>query len=222
MDRNPNDVEQPPQRRKVADRGGDLAHQAGDDRPVSDVAGSKVTFDVTSLVKAAVAGQLGSSRYTRIVLVDLDAPTNESWRVVLHADESNTALRPTLKVTYGGPTTAAATAAAASGSGGSTLRVLEYNVAPRRHRHRRQVRAATASVDWIVEDQPGHRLALRDRKKDRLRSAATASRCISRCSSRRPGRRGTRWTSRITATGPPAGIRNAIISKYPVHRDLPP
>ncbi|MBW8862899.1 MAG: DNRLRE domain-containing protein, partial [Acidobacteria bacterium] len=32
---------------------------------VSNAAGTKVTFDVTSLVKAAVAGKLGSSRYTR-------------------------------------------------------------------------------------------------------------------------------------------------------------
>src|SRR5690348_6017704 len=42
---------------------------------VSNVAGTTVTFDVTSLVRQAVAGKLGSSRYTRVALVDLDAAT---------------------------------------------------------------------------------------------------------------------------------------------------
>ncbi len=105
--------------------GGDIATKLST-QTVSDVIGSKVTFDVTSLVKAAVAGQLGSSRYTRVLLVDLDAPTNLSWRSYYTATESNTALRPTLKVTYGNaaappPTTPTTT------SGGTTLRVLEYN-----------------------------------------------------------------------------------------------
>ena len=44
--------------------GGDYGSKL-DDAVVSNTAGTKVTFDVTPLVKAAVAGQLGSSRYTR-------------------------------------------------------------------------------------------------------------------------------------------------------------
>jgi len=45
--------------------GGDYGSKL-DDAVVGNTAGTKVTFDVTALVKAAVAGQLGSSRYTRL------------------------------------------------------------------------------------------------------------------------------------------------------------
>jgi len=89
---------------------------------VSNVAGTKVTFDVTSLVKAAVAGHLGSSRYTRVALVDLDPATVDSTRNFYTPDESNSALRPTLKVVYG--TTNTTTTPPPSGT---TLRVLQWN-----------------------------------------------------------------------------------------------
>jgi endonuclease/exonuclease/phosphatase family metal-dependent hydrolase len=90
---------------------------------VSNVPGSKATFDVTALVKSAVAGQLGS-RYTRIALIDLDESTNESWRAYYTPIDSGN--RPSLKVTYGGA--APPPPIIDSSSGGSTLRVLEYNV----------------------------------------------------------------------------------------------
>jgi len=89
---------------------------------VSNVAGTKVTFDVTPLVRSAVAGHLGSSRYTRIALVDLDPATVDSTRNFYTPDDAKSALRPTLKVVYG--TTATPPAA----TGGSTkLRVLQWN-----------------------------------------------------------------------------------------------
>ena len=104
--------------------GGDIATKLST-QTVSDVVGSKVSFDVTSLVKAAVAGSLGTSRYTRVVLVDTDAPTNLSWRSYYGANDPNTAVRPTLKVTYGG--TATPPPPTTPAPSGSTLRVLEYN-----------------------------------------------------------------------------------------------
>ena len=61
-----------------------------------------MTFDVTALVKAAVAGDLGSSRYTRIALIDMDSSTSESFHTYATPEDSNTAARPALKVTYGG------------------------------------------------------------------------------------------------------------------------
>jgi len=92
---------------------------------VSNVAGTKVTFDVTALVKLAVTGQLGSSRYTRIALVDLDAAGSvDSTREFYTPDESNSALRPTLKVVYG---SASAPAPPPTTSGKTTLRVLQWN-----------------------------------------------------------------------------------------------
>jgi endonuclease/exonuclease/phosphatase family metal-dependent hydrolase len=107
---------------KWGSAGGDIATKLST-QTVSDAPGAKVTFDVTSLVKAAVAGQLGSSRYTRILLADVDPPTSLSWRSYYTPDDPNTAVRPTLKVTYGGTVTLPT-----SGGSGSTLKVLEYNV----------------------------------------------------------------------------------------------
>lgn len=94
---------------------------------VGNTAGTKVTFDVTSLVKAAVAGQLGSSRYTRIALVDLDDYTSESWRGYYTPNDGS--YRPTLKVTYGGSTTTTTTTTTSTSSSTSTtrLRVLHWN-----------------------------------------------------------------------------------------------
>src|ERR1051326_7017990 len=48
--------------------GGDLGSLIAK-QVVSNVAGTKVTFDITSLVKAAVAGELGPSRHTRAARV---------------------------------------------------------------------------------------------------------------------------------------------------------
>src|SRR4051794_19433237 len=90
---------------------------------VSNAAGTKVTFDVTSLVKAAVAGKLGSSRYTRLALVDVDSATTDSTRNFYTPDDANSALRPTLKVVYGTSTSTPAPPAPSA----TTLRVLQWN-----------------------------------------------------------------------------------------------
>ena len=87
-----------------------------------------MTFDVTALVKEAVAGRLGTSRYTRIALVDLENSTSESYREYYLPSDSNSANRPVLKVTYGG-TTAAPAPSPAAPTGGKVLRVLHWNIA---------------------------------------------------------------------------------------------
>ena len=99
--------------------GGDLGSLLAK-QVVSNVAGTKVTFDITSLVKAAVAGQFGSSRYTRVALVDVDSATTDSTRNFYTPDDANSALRPTLKVVYG-------TTTAAPSPTTNTLRVLQWN-----------------------------------------------------------------------------------------------
>ncbi len=104
---------------KWSTAGGDLGSLLAK-QVVSNAAGTKVTFDVTSLVKAAVAGQLGSSRYTRVVLVDVDSATTDSTRNFYTPDDANSALRPTLKVVYGTTTTTPPPSA-------TTLRVLQWN-----------------------------------------------------------------------------------------------
>jgi endonuclease/exonuclease/phosphatase family metal-dependent hydrolase len=105
--------------------GGDLGSLIAK-QVVSNVAGTKVTFDITSLVRAAVAGQLGSSRYTRVALVDLDPATVDSTRDFHTPDEANSALRPTLKVVYGQTTTRSSQPVSGS-SISTTLRVLQWN-----------------------------------------------------------------------------------------------
>jgi endonuclease/exonuclease/phosphatase family metal-dependent hydrolase len=99
--------------------GGDLGSLIAK-QVVSNVAGTKVTFDITSLVKSAVAGNLGSSRYTRVALVDLDPATVDSTRNFYTPDDANSALRPTLKVVFGPITTQSSTSS-------TTLRVLQWN-----------------------------------------------------------------------------------------------
>jgi endonuclease/exonuclease/phosphatase family metal-dependent hydrolase len=101
--------------------GGDLGSRL-DEAVVSNTAGAKVTFDVTLLVKDAVAGRLGSSRYTRVALIDLEGSTSESYREFYLPNEANAANRPVLKVTYGSSSTAAP-----APTGGTTLRVLHWN-----------------------------------------------------------------------------------------------
>lgn len=104
--------------------GGDLGSLIAK-QVVSNVAGTKVTFDVTPLAKSAVAGHLGSSRYTRIALVDLDPATVDSTRDFYTPDEANSALRPTLRVVYGTITTTPSPPATPGRS--TTLRVLHWN-----------------------------------------------------------------------------------------------
>ena len=107
--------------------GGDLGSRI-DDATVSNQAGTKVTFDVTALVKDAVAGRLGTSRYTRIALVDLENSTSQSYREYYLPSDATSANRPVLKVTYGG-TQAAPAPPAASPTSGKVLRVLHWNIA---------------------------------------------------------------------------------------------
>jgi endonuclease/exonuclease/phosphatase family metal-dependent hydrolase len=104
--------------------GGDLGSRITE-QTVSNVDGSRVSFNVTPLVQQAVSGSLGSSRYTRIALVDLDASGSDSWRAYYTSSDPNPAVRPTLTVTYGGT---AAAPPPPSATTGSVLRILQYNI----------------------------------------------------------------------------------------------
>ena len=104
--------------------GGDLGPKLAD-AVVSNTPGTKVIFDVTALVKAAVAGDLGSSRYTRIALLDLDGSTSDSYREYANPADTTIAARPLLTVTYGSSTTI--TPPPPSTITSTTLRVLHWN-----------------------------------------------------------------------------------------------
>ena len=87
--------------------GGDLGRKIAE-AVVGNEPGTTVSFDVTPLVKAAVAGELGSSRYTRIALVDVDSSTRASYREYYTPSEPDASRRPALKVTYTAPRTESA------------------------------------------------------------------------------------------------------------------
>jgi endonuclease/exonuclease/phosphatase family metal-dependent hydrolase len=108
--------------------GGDLGAKL-DTRSVSNAGGSTATFDVTALVSQVVSGALGSSRYTRIELVDVDAADDQSRRIYYTPDTSTASLRPTLVVTFGtATTTTTTTTTTPTPPTSQSLRVLEYNI----------------------------------------------------------------------------------------------
>src|SRR4051794_8844029 len=80
--------------------GGDFGPAALVQR-VPNVAGAKVTFDLTALVRAAVSGT-SASRYTRVALVDLGAATAGSSREFFSSEALDPSVRPVLTVVYGG------------------------------------------------------------------------------------------------------------------------
>ena len=98
--------------------------------------GTKVTFDVTKLVQDTVNGAFGS-RYTRVAILDTGTSSNYSYREFYSSEASDSSLRPTLKVTYGGSTTSTSTstttstsdvsATSTSSSSSTSIKVLEWN-----------------------------------------------------------------------------------------------
>jgi endonuclease/exonuclease/phosphatase family metal-dependent hydrolase len=176
---------------------------------VSNVPGSKATFDVTALVKSAVSGQLGS-RYTRIVLVDLDESTNESWRAYYTPQDSSN--KPSLKVAYGGsaPPPPQITD---TGSGGSTLRILEYNV------HHGGIGTdgkydPNRVVNWIVKANPDIVSLVEMEKNDSYVSTDGVA-LYQSLLEQQTGVKWYTWDIQDYGDWTAAGIRNAIISRIP-------
>jgi endonuclease/exonuclease/phosphatase family metal-dependent hydrolase len=178
---------------------------------VGNAAGTKVTFDVTSLVKSAVAGNLGSSRYTRIALVDLDDSTNESWRMYYTPSDSSS--RPSLKVTYGGSAPATPPPPSVSGSSGSTLRVLEYNVHHGGY-GTDGVYDANRVVNVIVKATPDIVSLVEMEKNDSWVSTDGVA-LYKSLLEQKTGVKWYTWDIQDYGDWSAAGIRNAIISKIP-------
>jgi endonuclease/exonuclease/phosphatase family metal-dependent hydrolase len=113
--------------------GGDLGSKYAA-ATVTNAAGSKVNFDVTALVQAAVRGDFGT-RYTRLALIDEGGSSQASYKRIHSEDASNAANRPTLTVTLGKATTSPTPStpstpsapAPSTSTSSSTLRVLQYN-----------------------------------------------------------------------------------------------
>ncbi len=103
--------------------GGDLGARY-DIRSITNTAGSKVTFDITALVKAIVRGDFDpNSRYTRVMLIDEGASSNGSYKTIYSDEAADTSVRPALTITYG---TSLVTTPVPTTTG-TTLRVLQWN-----------------------------------------------------------------------------------------------
>jgi endonuclease/exonuclease/phosphatase family metal-dependent hydrolase len=97
---------------------------------VGNAVGSTYAFDLTTMVQAAVNGQLGS-HYTRIGLLDTGAATSGNFREFHSTRAANAALWPRLVVTYGGSSTTDTTvtpAPAPEPTPGATLRMMQWNI----------------------------------------------------------------------------------------------
>jgi endonuclease/exonuclease/phosphatase family metal-dependent hydrolase len=104
--------------------GGDVDVQYGAGYP-SNVAGARVTFDITSLVQRTVNGDFGS-RYTRILLADAGAAVKESYREYYQSEDGTASRRPTLTVVLG---TTTSSPPPTSSPSTSTIKVLHWNIA---------------------------------------------------------------------------------------------
>ena len=108
--------------------GGDFAEKWAT-ATVTNSVGSRVTFDVTAMVQAAVDGKFGSSRYTRIALVDAGASSRDSYKEYYSNEAADASVRPVLTVTYGSASAPAPEPAPAPPSTtGVKLRVLQWNI----------------------------------------------------------------------------------------------
>jgi len=108
-----------------AKAGGDLGTKY-DTSTITGSAGSKVTFDVTDLVQAAV--KQSGARYTRIALVDDGGSSQDSYKRIWSEDAATGSVRPVLVVTLGESVTAPSTSGTGTTStSGTQLRVLQYN-----------------------------------------------------------------------------------------------
>ena len=110
--------------------GGDLGARYAS-ASVTGTGGSKVSFDVTALVAAVVRGDFGSSRYTRVMLIDEGASSQYSYKQYDSNEASDASLRPTLTVVTGSTTTTSTstttTTTTTTTTSGTTLRVLQWN-----------------------------------------------------------------------------------------------
>jgi endonuclease/exonuclease/phosphatase family metal-dependent hydrolase len=110
--------------------GGDMAEQFGS-AAVSNVAGTKVTFDVTNLVQQTSDGKF-DSRYTRIGLIDVGSDVKESYREYYSSKDVDPAKRPTLTVVIGGAAAAPPPPPPPPSSGTLTsLKVMQWNLGQR-------------------------------------------------------------------------------------------
>ena len=102
--------------------GGDIAeHVATGSVPAGS--GSRVTFNLTSLVQRTVNGEF-DTRYTRVMLRDVGSDVKESLREYYGSEDSTSSRRPTLTIVL-----ASSSSPTEPSESGDTLKVLHWNIA---------------------------------------------------------------------------------------------
>jgi endonuclease/exonuclease/phosphatase family metal-dependent hydrolase len=186
--------------------GGDLgAKSASFTAP--NVAGAKVSVDVTTLVQAAVSS--GSSRYTRLALTDLGASTSASYREYFSSKAVDPSVRPVLKIVYGGAAPAPAPSPIVPAT---TLRVLQYNT------HHGGwgtdgIYDPNRIVDWIVKANPDvislNEIEVGDSWSKNLDQSSLYKTLLEQ-------RTGIIWYKVfVNAHGATTGNGNVVLSRYP-------
>jgi endonuclease/exonuclease/phosphatase family metal-dependent hydrolase len=108
--------------------GGDTAHYHAS-ATATNTAGSKVTFDLTGQVQETV--RKSSSRYTRVLLIDVDGASRDSYKQYYSSEASTSSYRPKLVVTYGSSSSSTTTDTASApppSTSGTTLKVMDWNI----------------------------------------------------------------------------------------------
>jgi endonuclease/exonuclease/phosphatase family metal-dependent hydrolase len=136
-------------------KGGDLGAKYAE-ATVYGTVGSKLTFDVTKLVQEMVNQPTGTSRWTRVAIIDSGASTNLSYRLFHPSETSTTTNRPTLTIVAGGSASVpppSTTEPPPTSSGTVSFRLLHWNV----HHGGRRTDGVTdpgGLVNWIASFKP--------------------------------------------------------------------
>jgi len=187
--------------------GGDFGPLSGT-QTVSNVAGAKISIDVTALVQAAVKGDVSGSRYTRIGLVDAGAPSAGSIRRFYSSKAADPSVRPVLTVAYGGDAPNPPAVTTQTG----TLRVLQYNT------HHGGwgtdgVYNPSRIVSWIVKANPDVVSMNEIEVNTSWSKGADQTALYQSLLQKATGR--TWYKVFVNNTGSASGNGNLILSKYP-------
>jgi endonuclease/exonuclease/phosphatase family metal-dependent hydrolase len=107
--------------------GGDIAEQFGSGYPTS-TPGSKVTFDLTTLVQRTSDGDFGS-RYTRVLLADAAPEAKESYREYYPSEDSTVSRRPTLTIVLAAGSAPPPPPPPPPPSSSTSIKFLQWNIA---------------------------------------------------------------------------------------------
>jgi endonuclease/exonuclease/phosphatase family metal-dependent hydrolase len=186
--------------------GGDLSSKITE-FSIGTTVGTKVTVDVTSVVRSTVAGSYGS-RYTRLALVDVGSGSDTSYKEFYSSEASDTTRRPVLTVVYG---TASAPPPPPTPTSSSRLKVLEWNT------HYGKGTDGRYDIDRIATRIAGYSpdlIALTEVTRNAFYSSEDQA---ARYASLLKSKTGRTWYYYYrTDTGASTGVGNLVLSRFPI------